>query len=37
MPVPFDFEAAFLKGRTAPEATLRGTMGFQEQMTGNVR
>jgi len=36
-PVPSDFEAAFSKGRTAPEVTLRGTMGFQEQMAGNVR
>jgi hypothetical protein len=27
VPVPSSFEAAFSKGRTAPEVTLRGTMG----------
>jgi hypothetical protein len=37
MPVPSSFEVAFSQERTAPEVTLRGTMGFQEQMAGNVR
>jgi hypothetical protein len=31
MPVPFSFETAFAKGRTAPEVTLRGMMGFQSR------